>query len=171
MVKVSNLVNIPPVFREDAGRMAKPYNTMMKKNVLTLLCVFVFAAVSQAQVATNERFFKQAAVEFKLNADANYAKAMVLAKRHNWPLSFTARNGNLAVLVGVDAFDQPKYYITNNNTVAAATTKANQLWPGGRSGLNLTGSAAGPEKQDRHMGWGRRTRQSPGIDRPGYAER
>jgi hypothetical protein len=27
-----------------------------------------------------ERFLKQAAVEFKLNADANYAKAMVLAK-------------------------------------------------------------------------------------------
>ncbi|MBV9988820.1 MAG: S8 family peptidase [Chitinophagaceae bacterium] len=115
---------------------------MMKKNALTLLCICVFAVVSRAQVATNERFFKQAAVEFKLNADANYARAMVLAKRHNWPLSFTARNGNLAVLVGVDVFDQPKYYITNNNTIAAATTRANQLWPGGRSGLNLSGSSA-----------------------------
>jgi len=42
----------------------------------------------------------------------------------------------------VDDLGFPLYYITNNNTIAAATTRANQLWPGGSSGLNLSGSSA-----------------------------
>ena len=115
---------------------------MMKKNALTALCIFALAIFSQAQVATNRRLFEQDQVSFKLNIEANYARAVTLAKRNNWPLSFTSKQGNLAVLVGVDVFDQPKYYITTNNTIAASTSRANQLWPGGRSGLNLSGGSA-----------------------------
>jgi hypothetical protein len=48
----------------------------------------------------------------------------------------------LIKLVGIDALGNPKYVSTFDNIIAAATTKANQLWPGGSSGLNLSGSSA-----------------------------
>jgi hypothetical protein len=134
-------VNIPPDFSGKPGGVPNR-KTMMKKNALTALCIFALAIFSQAQVATNRRLFEQDQVSFKLNIEANYARAVTLAKRNNWPLSFTSKQGNLAVLVGVDVFDQPKYYITTNNTIAASTSRANQLWPGGRSGLNLSGGSA-----------------------------
>jgi hypothetical protein len=36
-------------------------------------------------------------------------------------------------------FGLPKYYVTFNNTIAAATTGANKLWPGGTSGIKPFG--------------------------------
>lgn len=115
---------------------------MMKKIVVSILCVFGFTAIVSAQVFTNTRLLKQAAVEYKISGDANFAKAMTMAKERGWSLSYRNKNGNLAVLVGMDDFGYPKYYVTNSNTIAAATTRANQLWPGGGSGLNLTGGSA-----------------------------
>ncbi len=116
---------------------------MMKKNALLLFCICCFTGTAiQAQTVTNTTILKEAAVTFKLRSNANYTRAMILAKEKNWPLSFTSKKGSLAVLVGVDEFDKPKYYITNNNAIAAATSRANQLWPGGRTGLNLYGSSA-----------------------------
>jgi hypothetical protein len=46
------------------------------------------------------------------------------------------------MLTGTDVFGLPIYIGTNNNTIAAATTRANQLWPGGSTGLNLSGNSA-----------------------------
>ena len=115
---------------------------MMKKIVLSVLWICGFGGMVSAQVFTNTRLLKQAAVDYKIASDANYAKALLLAKQRGWALSFNGKDGRRAVLVGVDDFGFPKYYITNNNSIAAATTRANQLWPGGASGLNLTGGSA-----------------------------
>ena len=115
---------------------------MMKKIVLSLVLICGFTGMVSAQTFTNTRALKEAAAGFKLAYDANYAKAMMMAKKRGWDLTFISKNGNKAVLVGVDYFGIPKYAITNNNTIAAATTRASQLWPGGSSGLNLTGSSA-----------------------------
>ncbi|MES2004691.1 MAG: S8 family serine peptidase [Bacteroidota bacterium] len=114
---------------------------MLKKIILSLVWIGGFAGMVSAQTTTNTRILKQAAVGYKLSFDANYAKAMALAKKNNWDLSITTRGGK-AVLVGVDDFGFPKYIVANSNVIAAATTRASQLWPGGSSGLNLNGSSA-----------------------------
>jgi len=114
---------------------------MTKKNALILIGSLIFSTAVHAQVITNTRLLRQAAVDFKIKYEANYARAMQLAKEKSWPLSYHTRNGQRAVLVGVNDFNMPKYYISYNNTIAAATTRANQLWSGGRTGFNLSGSS------------------------------
>lgn len=98
--------------------------------------------ITDAQVATNIQVLKNAAQGISLKERSEYTKAMLLAKQRNWPLSIRSKDGRLATLVGVDAFNFPKYFVTENNSIAAATTRTNQLWPGGASGLNLSGNAA-----------------------------
>lgn len=115
---------------------------MTKIKWLAVLGFMGFAGMVSAQTTTNDRILKQASVGYKLAYDANYAKAISMAKQKGWALSIQSRDGRKGVLVGVDNFGYPKYYMTNNNTIAAATTRANQLWPGGSSGLNLNGSSA-----------------------------
>ena len=115
---------------------------MIKKIVLPFLWICGFAGMVTAQEFTNTRILNQAAIGYRISGEANYARALSLAKTKGWPLSIKGPEGRIGVLVGVDDFGLPKYYITNNNTVAAATTRANQLWPSGATGLNLTGSSA-----------------------------
>lgn len=95
-----------------------------------------------AQVATNVQELQKAAQGISLKERSEYTKAMALAKQRNWPLSIRSKSGRLATLIGVDAFNYPKYFVTDNNSIAAATTRTNQLWAGGASGLNLSGNSA-----------------------------
>lgn len=116
---------------------------MMKKTALVVIaCICGFAGIVSAQEFTNNRILNQASIGYKISGDANYAKALAMARTKGWSLTITSRDGRTGVLTGVDNFGFPKYVITNNNTIAAATTRANQLWPGGSSGLNLSGSSA-----------------------------
>ncbi|NDA61719.1 MAG: T9SS C-terminal target domain-containing protein [Chitinophagia bacterium] len=94
------------------------------------------------QINTEKQLLRQSAIGFKLLHDENYSRAVTKAKEKGWPLTIKSKDGRLASLVGVDRFGIPQYVGTYNNTIAAATTRANQLWPGGRSGLNLSGSSA-----------------------------
>ena len=113
---------------------------MMKKIVLPFVWICGFAGIVAAQEVTNVPALKRTSTSLRLAEDLNYTKAMTMAKEKGWPLSVKGRNGSKAVLVGVDYFGFPSYAVTYNNTIAAATTRANQLWPGGATGLNLTGS-------------------------------
>ncbi|SDX13643.1 Por secretion system C-terminal sorting domain-containing protein [Hydrobacter penzbergensis] len=114
---------------------------MLKKSMLCLALMMGIVTIGLAQVSTNNKILEQAARGYRILEDDGYTRALSMAKQKGWPLVITGKNGAKAVLVGVDAFNYPKYYITNNNTIAAATTRANQLWPGGASGLNLSGSS------------------------------
>jgi len=69
----------------------------------------------------------------------NYAIALEMASKKNWPLVIEGR-GKMARLVGVDAFGFPMYFETTTNKAAAATIGANKLWIGSSSGLNLSGN-------------------------------
>ncbi len=115
---------------------------MMKKTVLVIALICGFAGMVSAQEFTNTRILKQASVGYKISGDENYAKALAMARTKGWSLTISSRDGRVGTLVGVDDFGFPKYVMTNNNTIAAATTRANQLWPGGSSGLSLSGSSA-----------------------------
>lgn len=115
---------------------------MLKKILFFLAGIYGVVITSQAQTSTNHRLLTQAAIGYKLAFNENYARAMSMAKSKGWSLSFQHADGRLGVLVGIDELGYPKYYVTNNNAIAAATVRASQLWPGGSSGLNLSGSSA-----------------------------
>lgn len=115
---------------------------MLKRIVHLFFMIGVLSGMAQAQVRTNASMLNQMGRDYTARDQANYARAMSLAKQKGWPLTILNNKGNVGVLVGVDGNDFPKYYIPNNNTTAAATTRANQLWPGGSTGLNLSGSTA-----------------------------
>ena len=95
-----------------------------------------------AQVITNKDLLETASRNYRALEETNYTKALKMAKEKGWDLIIQSSNGRKGKLVGIDAQGHPKYYITQNNTIAAATTSTNQLWPGGRTGLNLSGSTA-----------------------------
>lgn len=67
-------------------------------------------------------------------------KKLAAAKKWNWQLS-SPQKENITLLTGVDAKGLPLYTTTCNNSTAAATTSTNQLWMGGNSNLNLSGSS------------------------------
>jgi hypothetical protein len=115
----------------------------MTKRFLMLSLGFASLGLSAtAQVNTNAKVLKEKAVELKSGEDANYQKTLKLAKEKGWDLVLTGRKGAKAYLVGTLDDGSPKYYTAYNNTIAATTTRANQLWAGGASGLNLSGSSA-----------------------------
>lgn len=103
-------------------------------------CAF-FTSITVAQTTTEPAILERTAKALKISDQENYIKALSLAKQKGWALTITDKEGNVGKLVGVDAFNLPKYYIAHNNAIAANTTRANQLWPGGSSGLNLSGSS------------------------------
>ncbi len=115
---------------------------MIKRILLFSVSIITTGLVTNAQVTTRATLLKEAAAETKIKEDANYQKALVLAKEKGWDLVLTSRKGSKAYLIGSFEDGSPKYYTTFNNTIAAATTRANQLWNGGASGLNLSGSSA-----------------------------
>jgi hypothetical protein len=104
--------------------------------------VLLISTGLDAQTITQNKTLAVSAQSFRLAENENYAKALRLAKQNNWPLVITGRNNSRGTLVGVDFFGFPKYYFTHNNIIAATTTGADKLWPGGSTGLNLSGSSA-----------------------------
>ena len=68
------------------------------------------------------------------------AAAIALAKRNGWEIEKTYPDGTHLSLQRIDALGMPVYYITYN-TAAAITTRTDQLWAGGKLGLNLSGAS------------------------------
>lgn len=114
----------------------------MTRSLLLIVFLSVITVNGFSQLRTNREILESASQKHRIIENTNYAQALVMAKKKGWSMTITSKNGKKASLIGVDAFGFPKYYISQNNTIAAATTRANQLWPGGASGLGLSGSTA-----------------------------
>jgi hypothetical protein len=106
---------------------------------------FLFSATSFtalfAQTKTNDIVLKRMAGEIQIKRLSEYARALQIAKEKGWFIRKTTTRGGVIELIGVDVLGNPKYVGTFDNIISAATTKANQLWPGGSSGLGLSGSS------------------------------
>ncbi|HEX3025418.1 MAG TPA: S8 family serine peptidase [Chitinophagaceae bacterium] len=114
---------------------------MRKKHLLLFLMHGIcFSAMSQ--VTTNVKVLQNFAHQRRIQENIEYAKAVAVANQKGWPLYRVGKNGTVHALQYIDQLGNPVYYTTFNNTIAAATTRANQLWPGGSSGLNLSGSSS-----------------------------
>lgn len=76
----------------------------------------------------------------KEQKDSNYLLQM--AQQKGWALSLNSKDSSqIILLTGIDIYGLPTYTTTNNNIIAAATTHTNQLWQGGSTGFNLSGSS------------------------------
>ncbi|GAB3194535.1 hypothetical protein GCM10027293_03000 [Pontibacter aydingkolensis] len=89
---------------------------------------------------TNTAQLKKLSNESRMAYTANKQRALDLAKQKNWAIRQVNKDGQVMSLEGVDALGFPIYYVTENNTRAAASVKTDQLWAGGSTGLNLSGS-------------------------------
>ena len=95
-----------------------------------------------SQIISDTKALKAAATISNRIYTDNHQKALDMAKKYHWALEIHHKDHSVATLIGVDQFNHPIYYTTFNNIIAAATVGANQLWPGGSTGLNLSGSSS-----------------------------
>jgi hypothetical protein len=113
---------------------------ILKKFVPLFLVVLALFSTARSQVITNTTVLRNAASRAQIQYQEMSSRLARLAKQRGWPLSITLKRGNQAVLYGLSPKGLPLYVSTNDNIISAATIGTNQLWPGGSTGLNLTGS-------------------------------
>lgn len=113
---------------------------MQRKIYLTVIFLFIGSLFIKAQLQVNKTALQKTAAAHALVESDNYNKALRLAKQKGWTLSYKTKNGGLVSLVRTNSLGKPMYLSTHNNIIAAATTGASKLWPGGSSGLSLNGS-------------------------------
>ncbi|MEJ8801289.1 S8 family serine peptidase [Pontibacter sp. H249] len=88
----------------------------------------------------NVKELNRIAVAAEKDYKASYSKALQLAKRNDWVVEKTFSDGSHISLQGLDAKGMPVYYITYNNSRAAASVGTTELWAGGSLGLSLSGA-------------------------------
>jgi hypothetical protein len=75
--------------------------------------------------------------------DANYSRALSLAKKSSLPLRVIRQNGRIVELAGIDDRGNLVYNATTvGNSQVATATHTSSLYSGGSLGLNLSGSSA-----------------------------
>ncbi|GAA4422796.1 hypothetical protein GCM10023188_00810 [Pontibacter saemangeumensis] len=94
----------------------------------------------KSPIRSNTEALQRIAASAEKDFKANRARAIALARKNGWVIEKTSKDGTYISLQGLDAKGLPIYYITYNNTRAAATTKTDQLWAGGSLGLSLSGA-------------------------------
>ncbi|MBN9382373.1 MAG: S8 family peptidase [Chitinophagaceae bacterium] len=110
--------------------------------VLLTATLLLSALISRAQITTNRTVLQQAR-QMKITQEQDIHKMVLsLAARYNWPLTMRNKQGRKAYLVGVSRTGHPIYITTNDNIISAATIRTTALWPGGSTGLGLSGSAS-----------------------------
>jgi len=114
------------------------FSVRLLLSVITVGCY----QFSFAQVRTNTELLRQSSVLQAAKEKRNHEQLMSLARQKGWDTVITRPNGYVSILAGIDAFGLPLYLSTENNILAAATIGTSKLWPGGSTGLNLSGSSA-----------------------------
>jgi Subtilase family/GEVED domain/Secretion system C-terminal sorting domain len=115
---------------------------ILKKFVPLTLIVLSLFSTARSQVITNTAALRDGALRAQTQYQELSSRLSRLARQKGWPLSITLKKGTTAVLCGVSPMGLPLYVSTYDNIISAATIGTNQLWPGGSTGLNLTGSTS-----------------------------
>src|SRR5690606_20544565 len=91
---------------------------------------------------TNVQELGRIAAEQDKTYHTKRAEAIALARKNGWVIEKTYKDGRHVSLQKIDELGMPVYYTTYNNSAAAATTRTDQLWEGGKLGLKLNGSGS-----------------------------
>ena len=113
---------------------------ILKKFVPLVLVALSLISTARTQVKTNLSVLRDAALRSNLHFQEMNGRLAHLARQYGWPLYITLKRGNMATLNGISPKGMPIYTATNDNIISAATIGTSQLWPGGSTGLNLSGS-------------------------------
>lgn len=113
---------------------------MLKKLHLAIVLTLSVGSIL-AQNTRSPQEYQKLSDAIRVSQNNNFQRALQLAKQEGWFIRRVTPTGKVIALAGVDEKDNPLYLSTFNNTTAAATTNASQLWPGGSSNLNLSGSS------------------------------
>ena len=111
---------------------------------LILCCILLKPALAQRPLVTEASRLQLNGLALDAGNKFSVGKqrALSLAPNRGWAVNKQTANGGMVSLQGVDSLGFPIYFITHNNTTAAATTGTNQVQPGGTLGLDLSGSSA-----------------------------
>ncbi|MDX2047528.1 MAG: S8 family serine peptidase [Chitinophagaceae bacterium] len=110
--------------------------------VVLLVCLTDAGGSLIAQTITRSDILKNAAVIQAQKEKTDFQQLMKLVEEKKWPMTIKGKNGRIAVLSGTDPMGYPLYVATISTIRSAATIRTNQLWAGGSTGLNLSGSGA-----------------------------
>ncbi len=113
----------------------------MHKFFYTFIISTFFISTIYAQNETRKSILINSARSFESESRASFSDAIIKSKEKGWPIQYKSKNNSTSSLVGVDKFGQPIYLTTYQDPVQAITTNTNQLWQGGISGFNLSGSS------------------------------
>jgi len=113
----------------------------MKRIVSGIILITLFFSLNStslfAQVGTNVTNLEQLSIESEQQWKQMQKRAEAYAREHDLPLWQEFEDGTVIQLV--DVVDGIPMYYKTHNLGAAITTRANQLWPGGSVGVNITG--------------------------------
>ena len=110
--------------------------------LIVLLTLLLPGYVLFAQeISTNTKELNKFARTHIKSAEKNRKKAVKTAEKNNWITFKVFENGKVMSLQSLDAAGHPLYLVTDNNSYAAATTRANKLYANGGLGLSLSGSS------------------------------
>ncbi len=122
----------------------------MKKSLFLIIVLvhlggFIFAqeqiySFEQLEKLSNE--FTEISEPLLKEMRKSREQAFDIAFEKGWTIRKILPTGEIIALQGMDKAGMPIYYSTDFNTLAAATTSTNKLWPGGSTGLNLSGSSS-----------------------------
>jgi hypothetical protein len=109
----------------------------MKKIFAALFIILTMSSAVIGQLVTNREVLLQFAAEKEKEWKQMQKRAEAYSKQHQVSLRTELADGTVIQLIDV-INDKPVYFITDN-LGAAITTRVNQLWEGGSTGLALTG--------------------------------
>jgi len=120
------------------------YSPSSKTGLCLLLMAFMTTGLTAQEIIrpniTNSSFLRANGRALLNQARAQRTEAFAAAGLRGWQTSRVFRDGTVMRLQRIDDQGFPVYYITNNNIIAAATTRTNKLYSGGGLGLSLSGS-------------------------------
>jgi len=117
-------------------------NCRTHQSLLLLSVLLLFSLFSRAQITTNKTALQQAR-QMKISQEQDMRRMVLsLAAQYNWPLTLQNKAGRKAYLRGISQTGHPIYITTNDNIISAATIRTSSLWPGGSTGLGLSGSSS-----------------------------
>ena len=110
---------------------------MKKIFFFTISLLLLMSSAMMAQVETNVAALRTLSEQFNMENQVKQQRAEAYATKHGVAVFQDLGNGRARQIMDVQN-GKPIYYITDNLD-AAHTTRAAEMWPGGSTGLNITG--------------------------------